>query len=370
MSHRFVKVVAGTILPRLGVCLFLIGALIAVTGRVHAAGTVPSASPTTPTASPTTGCNNKLQHCSNGPTPNFLINPGDTGKYAHGKTSISYCNGQVYVGWTDASDDINISWGSTGGAFSNTVHYIDTVYNIVGTSQFTAPALACWRAASGQFSDQTRLWIAFTGTDKKLYYGYFNGTGDNGGRINYHQTVPNQASVFSPALSVQGTTLRIGWVGVNNRYLNFESTNDAATWFNINTIQSETASAGFGMAIWCPGGSCSLWFAWPGTDSGDHIYVGYFSFTAGWKHAASTADYTCTLCELTLVPQGGTLRIPYAGGGSNLNVDNSTNGSSWSNDQSVWNAVWGVGGAVDGQGHLWLTWTDFTSTQIEIGTYN
>lgn len=82
-------------------------------------------------------------------------------------------------------------------------------------------------------------------------------------------------------------------------------------------------------------------------------------------------DYTLLYFDLTLSPQGSsTLRLPYSGANNNLNVDNSTDGVNWSNDQGTWNSNWGVAGTPDVNNHFWLTWVDYADTQIRIGTYN
>jgi hypothetical protein len=326
----------------------------------------------TPAPSATTSCDPKVQRCSSSPTPNFVINPGDTGQYVHGKTSMSFCNGQTYVAWTEANSQISVAWGWNGSNFTGKVKYLDMSYEDLTNGIYTAPALTCWKAAFGQFHDHPRLWISFTGTDQKLYYGYFNGPGDDGGRINYHLTVPGEKTKVSTALTIgPGGGMRIGWVGLTNEFLYFEGTNDGGTWINKNTITSETASAGFGMVVVC-NPNCFLWIAWPATDPGTHIEVGNFGFNSGaWTHTAYTEDFTTRSYELTLVYQNGTLRIPYAGGTGNLNIDNSTDGGyTFSDDQSFWEAVWGVGAAVDAQNHMWVTWSSFSDTQIKIGTYN
>lgn len=130
------------------------------------------------------------------------------------------------------------------------------------------------------------------------------------------------------------------------------------------------------MTLW----NGNLWFAYPGTLSTHYIYVEYFNFSSGtWVDAVGghpTADYTCGKCDLTLVPQGSTLRIPYSGAGlDNLNIDNSTNGNNWSNDQSQAGSIWGAGAAVDGSNHFWVSfpnWNqpDGNNLQIVLFTYN
>lgn len=141
---------------------------------------------------------------------------------------MSFCNGKLYVAFAQADRGIVVAWNWNGTRFGNSVKYLDTAIQPT-FDYFSAPALACWKPATGSFNDQFRLWIAFTGTDQKLYYGYHNDTDANGQRINFHHNVPNQTSVRSTAMSVQGGTLRIGWVGVSNKHIYFQSTNDAST---------------------------------------------------------------------------------------------------------------------------------------------
>lgn len=360
-----------------------------------AALTTPS---TTPTATSTTGCSSgangadgaegcpkssSVPSSSTTPTPNFLINAGDTGQYAHGKTSMSFCNGQVYVAWTGADDKIRVGWGSTGEGFAHIVTYTDTAYYSQSNSIYTSPALECWRPASGTYSDKTRLWIAFTGTNNVLYVGYVNGTTDNGHPINGHWVVSNQMGGYqtsnrSPVLAagtgtVQSGTMRIGWVGINNQYLNIELSTTGNSWNSPNTWTAEQANAGLGMTVWCPSGICNVWIAWPGTDSGHHINIGRWNLSGGGFTRVSgvngLADITCATCDLTLTSQGSTLRMPYCGSNDMINVDNSTNGSSWGNDQGFLGCIWGMGGAVGGNNNIWLTWPTWAETQIEIGIY-
>ena len=82
------------------------------------------------------------------------------------------------------------------------------------------------------------------------------------------------------------------------------------------------------------------------------------------------SDRTCNLCDLTLVPQSGGLVLPYAGSALNINVDNSPDGKSWSNDFGGFDSVWGAGGAVLPYNHMWITYVDWSTTEIVIQQYN
>lgn len=136
------------------------------------------------------------------------------------------------------------------------------------------------------------------------------------------------------------------------------------------------------MTSWCTGSPsvCRVWFAYPGTDTPDHhIYIEDFNLSLGaWENSEfghPTADFTCHICDLTLVlqstpgtPSGYTLRIPYSGGGPDiLNVDNSKDGGqSWSNDQSdEAGSQWGAGAAVDGNNHFWISFPNYNSLNPE-----
>lgn len=351
------------------VALVLIAGSASTMSVAYAKGhpTVPSTSPT-PNGTPT------------GPTPNFIVpGGGDTGEYTKGATSNAYCNGNLYTGWTALDGHLYVAWNFTGSSFGHKVEYKDTTYYTYSTNPttYTRPILACWTPSSGSYSGTTRLWILFTGTNKVLYLGYFDPADEQQApetvSIHVHTAVPNQTSVLSPALSPAGGTLRLGWVGVNNGHPNFESTNDGVTFFSWNDDANSASDGGFGMTLW----NGNLWFAYPGFTTTHYIYVEYFKFSAGtWVHAAwPTADYTGALDDLTLVPQGSTLRMPYAGVGlaNNLNIDNSTDGVNWSNDQSQAGILWGAGAAVDASNHFWVSFPNHNSPdspQIVLFTYN
>lgn len=335
---------------------------------------------TMPSTSPTPGGK------ATGPKPNFIVpGGGETGQTSDGGTSNAFCNGHLYTGWAGTDGHINVAWDFNGSGFNGKVAYADTAFENRNNTPtiYTRPALACWQRPG----DIMRLWIFFTGTNDKLYLGYYEpgdenqefetihthyGNGD-------HIQVPNQSSQRSPALAPYGGTLRIGWVGVNNGYLNFESTTDGANFGSPNTWKAEVSDGGFGMTVWCVSNKCKIWFAWTGTDNPHHINVGYFDLSSAiWEPtAAPTADFTCELCDLTLVLQSGTLRIPYAGSGlyDNLNIDNSTDGVNWNNDQSQAGSLWGAGAAIDSQNHFWVTFPEWNSLstnalQIVIFQYN
>lgn len=257
--------------------------------------------------------------------------------------------------------------------------YKDTTYYTYSTNPttYTRPILACWRPSSGAYAGVTRLWILFTGTNKVLYLGYFDPSDEQQApetvSIHVHTAVPNQTSVLSPSLSPAGGTLRIGWVGVNNGYPNFESTNNGVTFFSQNYDSNAKSVGGLGMALW----NGNLWFAYPGSGTTHYIYVEYFKFSSGtWVRAAyPTADYTGAYDDVTLVPQGSTLRMPYAGVSlaNNLNIDNSTDGVHWSDDQSQAGIMFGAGAAVDASNHFWVTFPNWNSPfapELVIFQYN
>ncbi len=388
MSRAFVKQVLEVSLAVLGVsaliaCLTLFFSPLSV----RAADPTPTAVSSTPTAAstaasatslatPTPACTPKAQQCSGGVSPNTILDPAITGWKAASKTSMSFCNGKLYVAFAQADQRIVVAWNWNGTLFANSVKYMDTAFHTTG--YYSAPALACWKPASGPYSDQTRLWIAQTGTNQKLYYGFLTDSDVNNQWMNPspHPSMPNQSSVKSPALSVQSQTLRYGWVGPSTKHFGFQSTTNASTWFSINTWTTQTASAGFGMWLYCPFGNCNLYFAWPGTDSGRHINIGFFSLAGGNWNTISGAvplpNQTCDDCDLTFVGQDSVLRLPYAGRNLDMNVLNSDNtGINWSNDTIFASgAVFGASGAVVTGDHLWLTWVDNPSTDVYLAQYN
>jgi hypothetical protein len=386
------KRAAGMIPAKLAACLLLVSVSLAIAAPVSAAGPTPTSSPGASSATPTPGCDPKTQRCPNSVEPNGVVNAARTGWSSASKTSMSFCNGKLYVAFAQADREIVVLWNWNGTLFNGHVKYADTAMQPT-FDYFSAPALACWKPASGTWADKTRLWIAFTGTDKKLYYGFHEDTDVNGQRIEpyvnngfHHLSMPNETSVRSPAMSVQSQTLRFGWIGINNNYINFQSTTDATTWFSKNTWRSDTAGAGFGMWLYCPGGTCNLWFAWPGTDSGDHINVFYYSLGGGSFQYLRDANnniiahplphQTCDKCDLTFVGQtvtaGPILRILYAG--RNLDPDvlsSNVGGTVWSNDIiAVFGAVFGMSGAVVDDNHLWLSWVENGDTEVLFGQYN
>lgn len=371
------------------VCELVVIALVVIAGslsmtpavRANGSAPLPSSATPTPTVSPTPSVPSSPTSNSTGPKPNFVISGNITGQSSNGAPSNAYCNGHLYTGWTGGDDHVNVAWDFNGSGFSGQVTYSDTTYynHATNPTTYTRPILACWNPSSGPYAGTTRLWILFTGTNKVLYLGYFDPSDVNHGfetiPIHVHTGVPNQTSVLSPAMATQGGTLRIGWVGVGNGYLNFESTTNGTTFYSPNVDRDSTADGGFGMTVWCNPG-CNLWFAYPGTDSSHHIFVEYFGLSSGvWTDpngAHPTADYTCALCDLTLVAQGSTLRIPYSGATGNLNIDNSTNGANWSNDQGDALSLWGAGAAVDGSNHFWVTfpyWLGYGSSPLEIDIF-
>jgi hypothetical protein len=307
---------------------------------------------------------------------------------------MSYCQNTLYIAWTQANQEIGIGWGTPGEQFSHWVIYQDTAFEDGNDGHYAAPAIGCWKSSTGDPNvDQTRLWIAFTGTNRKLYYGYFLSTDEDAPQgtldIHWHKTLKNgtteQMSPFSTAMSVQGATLRIGWVNPGSHNMHFASTTNALTWFNFNNWTTQSAGAGFGMALYCLGTTCNIEIAWPANDSSHSIYIGYFSLAGGNWHLVNNADplpdKTCGLCDLTLLAQGtdqqGTdkateLRLPYAGANVDMNVLKSTSGgTSWNNDFCGWFAVFGASGAILPGNRMWITWPDHAAnTAMMEAEYN
>ncbi|HEY1391551.1 MAG TPA: hypothetical protein VGF38_23650 [Ktedonobacterales bacterium] len=269
---------------------------------------------------------------------------------------------------------MNVAWDFNGSGYNHKVAHADTAYydRSVNPSILTRPALACWQKSG----DSARLWILFTGVNKDMYLGYLDPADENqpfeAVRTHFyngqqHAQVGTETSLRSPALAPQGTTLRLGWVGQTNKYIYINATTTGNTFINRNIDSTNTADAGFGMTVWCVGSQCKVWIAFTGTNSPHYIYFEYFNLNAAtWTNTAHPSnDTTCAKCDLTLVLQSGTLRIPYSGTsfGVPLNVDNSTNGSTWNNDPSVPPAgsIWGGGAAVNGTNHFWISFPNYNS---------
>jgi hypothetical protein len=295
---------------------------------------------------------------------------------------MSNCNGHMYVAWAGSNDEINVAWdwNFSTQTWAGKVTYADTDLAYDSGGIYGAPVLACWKPASGYYAGTTHLWIFYTGTATEwggtydnIIYGVFSSNDVNGQELDGQSKVPNQTTQRTIALAVRGGTLSIGWAGLSNLWLNFESTNDAANFYSPNFWQAQKSAMAFGMLLW----NGNLWFIWPGTGSRSYLNSGYFGIAnnagqwiavrAGSNHLV---DYVCPGCDAGAVPQGSTLRVPYAGGNFNLNVDNTTDGSNFSDDQSAERAVFGAGGAVDGGNHFWLTWVDNVVTGLNIGKYN
>jgi len=322
--------------------------------------------------------NPKATHCSKV----IRATGSPTGETSRGKTSVSYCNGQTYVAWTGVDDRINIGWDyiSAPGFFGHKQTFDDWTYEDTNTNPttLTSPELVCWKAASGQYSDMTRLWIVFTGTDRKLYYGFLQ---EGNPKIQVHLTIPGQSSVYSPAAATSITgALWVAWRGNTNKYLYIEQTPDGASWYNQQGWTSQTADGGPGFNEYCTTAlGCKLWIVWIGTDTPTHhIYVGYYDElnTRTFTFVKGLADYSGLNDDLTLTSFGSTLYLPYAGvdGLFRPNVDISSDGRGvvWNNQQDLSDdqCIWGVGGDVLPGGHLWVAWTRYGDNQIFIQQWN
>src|SRR5262245_36797205 len=172
MFRSIVTRAAGIIPAKVAACLLLLGVSLAIAAPASAAGSSTAATAVTAASKPS----------MSSLAPNGIVNAATTGWSAASKTSMSFCNGQLYVAFTQADRRIVVLWNWNGTVFTGHVKYLDTSIE-PQAGYYAAPALACWKPASGTWSDRTRLWIAFTGTDKKLYYGFHEDSDVNDQRI-------------------------------------------------------------------------------------------------------------------------------------------------------------------------------------------
>ncbi len=269
-------------------------------------------SSTTPTPTPTSNPTVQKQHCRpnnrNCPKVGPNIQPGNTGQYSAAKPAIIYCNGRLYVGWTGTDQHLNIGWGSTGNAFTNVVTFNEIGAEAIAlidqtNGYYTGPALACYK------NQVSTAWTS-NDSDHKMYIGFFDGN-PNDNFVQNQTPVRNQYGIIqtsnaTPALTVDGSYLRIGWAGKGNGYPNIMRSSDGLTFTNQNYWSSQVSTRGIGLARYCPAGTgaCNPWVSWIGTDSQNSLNNGYFDLSSGqWNKIPTPSNYVTTQPDSTGVLQ-------------------------------------------------------------------
>lgn len=367
MKQHSVRVWRAT-LARLGaaVALACLVALFSI-ANVYGAGAPPKKHHGSPTGSPTPAPAGVSPTPSSSPVPTGSVTIGHTGQYSDSKPAILYCAGQLYVAWkgTDSSHHLNIGWGSTGGSFPHKV----IVNDYFQSSNISGPALACFNPTGGG----NRLYVAFRGTDRYIYTGWFNGTST----LQDH-TRTGQLSDYSPALTVGiDGNLYLGWTGTDSaHHLNLTFSYNGNDWNHTVYILTDTAAGGPGLATFSGSHGNQLYVAWTGTDGGvsgpDHLNVAYFNYSNTLQDKRRGLDgnqVTIPGNDSALATVGLTLYFPYAGVQDDLNISRSSNGDSWTNDAQIFYAAYeGVSGASYG-GALFMVWIDQPG-EILMGPYH
>lgn len=354
-------------LIRVGIVLALFAAISAASLPAYATGRL------APLSSHRLPCVPKVKHCSSDVKP-YDITFADTYQYTGAKPAMTYCNGRQYVAWAGTDQELYIDWNFSGGSFpQNPVQMSQLLYGQTG------PSLACFQPRG---ATSYELYVAWVGVDSKhsLNVGYFDGNAS-------HNTVQNKTTLteysdYSPAIADNfDGYLFIAWTGQDSKTeLNIEQSSDGKSWIDKSTWTSQnsangiqSSAGGLGLTSYCPSnpnGYCGLYVAWIGTDSSNKLDVGYYNdIQLTWTRTAVINNYSVAGFDATLVADGLTLRLPYAGENDDLNVLNSTDAYNWTNDNMFqWGAVYGVGGAASG-GNTWLVWRSWQETDIYIGQY-
>lgn len=307
-----------------------------------------------------TGCFSSLASAhpqrANLPDTNTSFN---TGQHSDAKPVLTFCGAYSYMGWasTESTARLNIAIGTDPTHITNVVTFNEYLYRDLSLSRSTGPALTCW---SG------RVYVAFTGTDNKLYFGYFDGNPAH----NYLQAKVqlSQYSYHSPALAASNDGwINLSWTGTDGR-LNVIRSSNGTSWGAVHTW-SQTATGGPGFANFCYNG-CNPYISWVGTDSGHQLNIGYFATSNGtfvnlqqlgaW-HMNSGYGFDASLA----VQSGNTLYIGFEVSGGTVNYGDSTNpsGTWYVSLSSGYGGAYGVGTAVDpSNNNVWLSFTSVDPT--------
>jgi hypothetical protein len=177
--------------------------------------------------------------------------------------SVQYaCNGQQYFAYTDIDNHINI-WSFTTG-------------DIAVTSQTTpfAPALSCWK------NQLVVAWRSESGND--IFTGIFNGND-----IPTIHEWPKAATDEPLTLTSDGSTLYLGWVGLDNpKHLNLMELQDPGTVHSpiitftdyTHPVNPLTFTFG-GVTFYYDSGDNTLCVTWSAADASYRILVGFFNGT-------------------------------------------------------------------------------------------
>jgi len=163
-------------------------------------------------------------------------------------------NAALYAAWTGTDSDhhLNVVFSMDGRQFGGKV--------TLGETSFHSPALA--------YSGHS-LFLAWTGTDRRLNVARLAATGANFGQILSKVTL-NETSDQAPALAAVGQTLYLAWSGTNSQHnLNvIESVNGGDSWQGKATLNETTAMQ---PALAIHPRSRAVYLAWTGTDSAHHL---------------------------------------------------------------------------------------------------
>ena len=128
------------------------------------------------------------------------------------------------------------------------------------------PAVACFH---------NRIYFAWLANDPSdsIWVGWWTPSICSGNcTLQGRTTIPGQSTIYAPALGVNNGGLYAIWRGRNNTHLYTEISVNGTYWYG-QTPMADTAVAG-PAAISYQG---LLWIAWPGTDSGNHIWFGSYN---------------------------------------------------------------------------------------------
>lgn len=287
------------------------------------------------------------------------------------KPSDVSCNGKLWVVWTGTDDHINVGWGSTGGAFQGVVTYDEQFHeektytnSKTNPSTVTGPSAACWN---------NQVWIAWTGTDKQVNFGRYDGS-----QIMADKHVTGQDTNYTPAAALDtGSVLQVMWYGTGGHL--------ATLQYNGVSIQyapgapAITATGGPGLAFFCPtSGFCGMYFAWINNLT---ITIGTFSgfFTQNPFQIHESLPFQAggpqTDAELYVHSNGlylpfVTLNLSEIGVARCTNLADPELASSWwmPNEPANPEATSGVGGA-DFNGTAYLTWEGWATADLYLSTY-
>lgn len=310
-----------------------------------------------------------------GVSPN--VDANNTGQATIAKPSIEWCNGRLYVGWTGTDGQLNVAWGSTGGTFPSgnvVTFYGVTAYENqnANPSIFTGPALKCWTGANGLGQ---MLYIAWTAAQpsREIEVGAFDGKPEDH-YILHEYPAGGNTSNYSPALTIQtyNNRLFLAFTGTDSK-IYVTSSSDGQHWGPQNQWSGETSVGGLGFAY---GGTSlyplSLWIVWIGADSSHSLNLGSYNSSNGTFTPYLTFFYYSQMSyDASLTSSAGTFYIPYSGENDDLNVLY-TSGTVWSNNTYIWSSGEGASLTFDpNDGNYYIVWREagFFTNEMDLSTY-